>query len=265
MNTPIAIHPAAAQGLPPLNLLFEDEHFVAVDKPAGLLVHRSNVDKHETHFLLQQLRDQIGTHVFPVHRLDKPTSGVIVFAKSPSAAALLQAQMTAERDDATRAHKQYLLVCRGYVPLTGMIDHDLNPIDPFKSKRNKTLASRPAQAAQTAFTRLFTVELDAAVDKYPSSRYSLVSAELITGRKHQLRRHFKHLAHPIIGCPKYGKSSHNRYFADVLGVPRLLLHAYRLSFEHPLTQQMVDIVAPPSGTFATVLERFNWTLKEPAP
>lgn len=242
-----------------LTLLYEDQYIVAVDKPPGLLVHRSNIDRHESRFLLQLLRDQIGAHVFPVHRLDKPTSGVIVFAKTPTVAALLQAQLAIERSSGG-AVKEYLLVCRGYSPLAGVVDHPLKPINDFKRKRGQPLLDKPAQSAVTSFERLHTVELDAAIDKYPCSRYSLVKVNLVTGRKHQIRRHFKHLSHPIIGCPKYGKSAHNHYFAEVLGTPRLLLHASRLAFTHPVLQKAVEIRAPLSGSFELLLQRFSWGL-----
>lgn len=244
-----------------LTIVYEDEYLVAVDKPAGLLVHRSKIDQHESRFLLQMLRDQIGVHIFPVHRLDKPTSGVIVFAKSPTAAALLQEQLNGDRG-VCGAVKEYILICRGYSPLEGVVDHPLKPINDFKTRGAQPATDKPAQAAVTGFERLHTIELEVAIDKYPCSRYSLVKARLVTGRKHQLRRHFKHLSHPIIGCPKYGKSAHNRYFAEVLAAPRLLLHSYRLALIHPVTFEALEIKAPLSGSFAQVLRRFRWGLAE---
>lgn len=253
----------------PLVILFEDAYYVAVNKPEGLLVHKSAIDKHETQFLLQQLRDQIGCYVFPIHRLDKPTSGVIIFGKTPEAAATMQQQM-----EANNAQKVYVLVCRGYCAPSGIIDHPLKPIDDFKSKRKKLKpqahsdelgidpahgkSSKPAQQAVTHFKCLATFELNAAIDRYPNSRFSLVEAQLHTGRKHQIRRHFKHLSHPIIGCPKYGKSKYNHYFAQHLAAPRLMLHAYRLSFVHPFTQAPLTITAKPTGAFAQLLARFAW-------
>lgn len=259
----------------PLTILFEDADYVAVDKPEGLLVHKTNIDKHETQFLLQQLRDQIGCFIYPVHRLDKPTSGVIIFGKNPEAVAALKAQM-----ESCTAVKEYLLICRGYCPLAGVIDHALKPINDFKNKRSKlgvkkrhSISShsvevgqagisgeiqKPAQSAVTHFERLATVEIDAQIDRYPQSRFSLVNAKLQTGRKHQIRRHFKHLSHPIIGCPKYGKSNYNHYFAKNFDAARLLLHALRLSFVHPITLQKVVITAKPSGSFLALLNRFNW-------
>ena len=251
----------SADEKPTLKILYQDEYFVAVDKPAGLLVHRSAIDKHETLFLLQLLRDQIGCHIFPVHRLDKPTSGAIIFAKSPSAAALLQEELNAERTIGN-VKKEYLLVCRGFCAEQGVVDHPLKPIHDFKKKNNAVVTEKPVQTAVTEYQRLHTIELASAIDKYPTSRYSLVKANLITGRKHQLRRHFKHLSHPIIGCPKYGKSTHNQYFASTLGVSRLLLHAYRLCFFHPMLSKSVEIHAPLSGEFAHLLSSFHWPLME---
>ena len=239
----------------PLKILYQDDHLVAVHKPEGLLVHKSNIDKYETRFLLQTLRDQIGEHLYPIHRLDKPSSGVIVFGLSSAIAANIQAQM-----ESNKASKEYLLVCRGYCPESGRIDHPLKPIDDFKSKRDKPKEPKPAQDATTEFKRLNTIELDVAIDKYPASRYSFVLARLLTGRKHQIRRHFKHISHPLIGCPKYGKSTHNRYFSNELNVPRLLLHSYRMTLEHPVTCQPLTLCSEPSGAFRNLLERFNWPL-----
>ena len=238
---------------PALNILYEDDSLVAVCKPEGLLVHKSNIDKHETVFLLQQLRDQIGCYIYPVHRLDKPTSGVIIFAKSPEVAAAIKLQM-----ENNCAIKEYLLLCRGYCPESGRIDHPLKPIVDFKNKRGKAQAQKPAQEAVTDFERLATIEITAAIDKYPTSRFSLVKARLQTGRKHQIRRHFKHLSHPIIGCPKYGKSKYNHYFAQHFGAGRLLLHAYRLVLEHPVTGEKLVFCAHLEGAFLSVVERFGW-------
>jgi tRNA pseudouridine65 synthase len=155
------------------------------------------------------------------------------------------------------AIKEYLLVCRGYCPEVGCVDHALKPINDFKCKQGAQF-DRPAQNAITLFERLATRELPVAIDKYPCSRFSLVRACLLTGRKHQLRRHFKHLSHPIIGCPRYGKSVYNHYFAAHLGVARLLLHASRLSIDHPMTGQPLLMLAPPQGPFAGLLQHFEW-------
>jgi len=240
----------------PLDIIYRDEYFVAAYKPEGLLVHRSNIDKHETRFLLQELRNQLGQHVFPIHRLDKPTSGIILFALSPEIAALLQAQM-----ESNQAKKEYLLVCRGYCQESGIIDHPLKPINDFKNKRTKAQSrksDKPAQDSVTEYKRLGTVELDVEIDRYPKSRYSLVMARILTGRKHQIRRHFKHLSHPIIGCPKYGKSKHNHYFATHFNAPRLLLHAFKIHLRHPVTDKALTLTAVPKGSMKALLHDFGW-------
>ncbi|MCA0900915.1 pseudouridine synthase [Microbulbifer agarilyticus] len=236
-------------------LIFEDDHLIAAYKPEGWLVHRSDIDKHEDRILLQYLRDLVGQHLYPVHRLDKPTSGVIVFGKSGDAAAKLQAQL-----DSDTSVKQYLAVCRGFCPEQGVINHPLPPVADFKHQRKRPKSELPRQEAITHFRRLDTVELPFAVDRYPSSRYSLVQVELVTGRRHQIRRHFKHLSHPLIGCPKYGKSTHNRFFAEQLHCARLLLHAYRLSIQHPISEKKLDLIASPKGCFMSLIDQFGWRL-----
>ncbi len=236
----------------PIEILYQDDCLVAINKPEGLLVHRSPIDKHETRFALQETRNQIGRHVYPIHRLDKPTSGVLLFALSPEVATRIQSQF----HDQT-VQKNYLLVCRGYTPFSGEIDHPLVPRNDFKKKKKpvEPVASKPAQDAVTRFERLATLEIEAQVDRYPVSRYSLVKASPVTGRKHQIRRHFKHISHPIVGCPKYGKSNHNRYFADMLRCPRLLLHCQSMEFVHPVTQKRVKVAAPLSGCFASLMDQ----------
>lgn len=230
------------------SILFEDEHLVVANKPAGLLVHKSTIDKYETEFLLQQLRDQLGCFLYPVHRLDKPTSGVIAFAKTPEVASQLQADLSAPE-----SHKRYWLICRGFVAPNGIIDHPLKPIADFKRERKKPKV-KPAQEAQTRFRCLANAEINVEIDKYPQSRFSFVEAEILTGRKHQIRRHFKHISHPIIGCPKYGKSRYNQYFSDVLGAPGLMLHAKELEVCHPVTRQTLKVAAPMPERFTKALD-----------
>lgn len=234
----------------PLDVLYRDNNCVVVNKPRGMLVHRSELDRHENQFLLQTLRDQLQQHLFPIHRLDKPTSGAVIFAFSAEAAKYLQAQM-----ESLGTKKYYLLVCRGFCPERGEINHPLKPVNDFRRTRAKAV-SKEAKPAVTHFERLATLELPVAIDKYPSSRYSLVKARLLTGRRHQIRRHFKHISHPIIGCPKYGKSLHNRYFAEHLNAPGLLLHAWQLVFTPPEKKDTITVTAPLPKAFAGVAEHF---------
>lgn len=178
----------------PIEILYEDEFLVAINKEAGLLVHRSWLDKGETRFAMQLTRDAVGCHVFPVHRLDKPTSGVLLFAKSSEVARRLGEAFTEHR-----VTKQYLAVVRGYMPEQGTIDHALS-FKPDAIADKFANLDKPAQEAVTHWQSLAQIELPVAVsNKHNTSRYSLVRLTPETGRKHQLRRHMKHLFHPIVG------------------------------------------------------------------
>lgn len=235
-----------------LTLLYRDEQLVAVNKPAGLLVHRSNIDRHETRFALQLLRDQLGRHVFPVHRLDKPTSGVLLFALSPATAAQLTRCFALRQ-----VEKTYLAVVRGIPEEAGIINHPLAE-EQDRLPHGQPQAPSEPQAAITGFRRLSTVELPIAVGRYPASRYSLLAVTPLTGRRHQLRRHLKHLLHPIIGDTNYGEGRHNRLFRDEFHCHRLLLHAAEISFPHPISGEMLAISAPLDETFAFLLDRLGW-------
>jgi tRNA pseudouridine65 synthase len=235
-----------------LPILYRDEHIVVIDKPAGLLVHRSEIDRHETRFAIQILRDQIGQHVWPAHRLDRGTSGVLLFGLSKETSGLLGRQF-----EAGHIEKRYWAVVRGHPPAAGSIDHPLSrQRDPYLFRGEQ--CSEEAQSALTHFRTLATIELPVRVDRYPSSRYALVELNPVTGRRHQLRRHLKHIAHPIIGDATHGKGRHNRFFADQLGCNRLLLACIEMRFDHPVSGERLTIEAPVSGEFAAVLTRFDW-------
>lgn len=235
-----------------LPILWRDEHIVVIDKPPNLLVHRSEIDRHETRFAIQILRDQIGHRVWPAHRLDRGTSGVLLFGLSAEIASKLGRQFAAGTVD-----KRYLAVVRGHPPVSGSIDHPLSrQRDDYEFCGEHS--SDEAQPALTHFRRLATIELPVAVDRYPSSRYALLELEPVTGRRHQLRRHLKHIAHPIIGDATYGKGRHNRHFAEHLGCRRLLLACTHLAFDHPLNGGRIDVNAPVTGEFADLLARFGW-------
>ena len=192
--------------LEPLEILYQDEYLVAINKPSGLLVHKSPIDKHETRFALQELRDQIGQYVYPVHRLDKPTSGVLLFALDSKTAKTMSQCF---RDN--EVHKEYIAIVRGYTESKGQIDHPLKQMLDTKAQKEKGI-SKEAQEAETAYERLATVELPYAVSRYPVARYSLVKLKPRSGRKHQLRRHMKHIFHPIVGDTKHGRGEHNIFF-----------------------------------------------------
>ena len=235
-----------------LPVLFQDEHFVAVNKPSGLLVHRSAIDRHETRFAIQILRDQLGQRVYPLHRLDKPTSGVLLFALSSDAARDANAFFSDNKPA-----KTYLAITRGHCPESGTIDHALKEeLDKITDK--KARKDKPAQEAITLFSRLATTEQNYAIDRYPSSRFSLVECKPLTGRKHQIRRHLKHISHPIIGDAKHGKGNYNRYFKDNLQAGRLLLHAKQMAFLHPYSKNLISIDAPLDECFQNLFKRFDW-------
>lgn len=233
-------------------VIYQDEYLVAINKPSGLLVHRSPIDRHETRFALQLVRDQIGQHVYPVHRLDKPTSGVLLFGLSGEIARLVSEQFAA-----ATVHKRYVAVVRGYCPEAGLIDHPLQLKPDRIADRDRRKDPLPQQA-QTHFQRLATVEVPFAVDRYPQSRYSLVALQPRTGRKHQLRRHMKHIGHPIIGDAKHGKGVHNRFFQSQYDCHRLLLACIGMELSHPATGQPLQLEAVLDAPFWRVLEAFGW-------
>lgn len=242
---------------PELTILYRDEQLVAINKPSGLLVHRSPIDRHETRFAIQLLRDQIGQRVYPAHRLDKPTSGVLLFALDSGTARLLN-----DAWQGGRVSKHYVALVRGYLEA---VDLDY-PLRYQADKHGDAPGSdQPLQSAQTSFAPLAQTELPEAVDRYPTSRYSLVHCRPGTGRKHQIRRHLKHLHHPIIGDPKYGKSVHNHFFARRFGADRLLLAATQLRLQHPLTGEPLTINAPITGRFGRTIDTFGWRNSLPEP
>jgi tRNA pseudouridine65 synthase len=237
-----------------LEILYRDDYLVAINKPAGLLVHRSNIDRHETRFAVQLLRDQIGQRVHPLHRLDKGTSGVLLFALDADSAREVGSQFM--RDEVA---KHYLAIVRGWPPAAGVIDHPLSR--QFDDYGRKLGADSPGEAlpAVTEYRRLATVELPEAVDRYPTSRYALVQLSPRSGRQHQLRRHLKHIAHPIIGDATWGKGVHNRFFQQRFGCGRLLLACTRLELRHPQDGRALSIVAAPGEEFAQVIAALGWS------
>ena len=224
---------------------------VAIDKPAGLLVHRSRIDVHATEFALQKLRDQIGQPVFPVHRIDRPTSGVLLFALSSAIARQL-----AEQFAARSVRKKYQAIVRGHPPATKRWD------EPLVEKRDrivdkKAALDKPAQPAVTELETLCSWTVPFSAGKYPASRYSLINAMPLTGRKHQLRRHLNHMAFPILGDTTYGDRRHNRLFRETFGVNRLLLMAKRLELVHPVSGDPIVIEAKMDPEFRMTIDQLS--------
>lgn len=235
-----------------LEILYKDEYLVAINKPSGLLVHRSPIDRHEREFAVQILREQIGEFVYPVHRLDKPTSGVLLFALDKESASLMSEQF---RDRETK--KSYIAVVRGYIQECGVIEYALS-VKMDKIADKDSTKNKDAQEAATVYERLATVELPFAVGKYDKTRYSLVKLTPLTGRKHQLRRHMKHISHHILGDTKHGRGEHNKLIREEFGCHRMLLHANELEIRHPFTNEMLIIKAPLDETFMAIFNSFKW-------
>lgn len=232
-----------------VRVLFADEHFVVVDKPAGLLVHRSTVDRREWRALLPLVRDLVGARVHAVHRLDKGTSGAVVFARNAEAAAALS---LAFRED--RVDKRYLAIVRGWVPAEVVVDHALADLaDP-----RADLAGSEPRAARTVVRPLAQAEMTFPVGRYATARYSLVECRPQSGRRHQIRRHLKHIRHPVVGDANYGDLRHNRFFREELGISRMLLANVEIGFVHPFTGEAVRVAAPLDATFQRVLDLPEW-------
>ena len=235
-----------------LEILYKDEYLVAINKPSGLLVHKSMIDRHEIYFAMKMLRDQIEQWVYPIHRLDKPTSGVLLFALDKNTAKLMSEQFATHS-----IQKTYIAVVRGYIDESGFIDHALSvKLDKIADKDVSDL--KEPQEAQTQFKRVATVELPHAVGRYEKTRYSLVELQPKTGRKHQLRRHMKHLSHHILGDTKYGRGEHNKMIRENYNCHRLLLHATSLEIKHPYTDELLRIEAGFDETFESIFESFLW-------
>lgn len=223
-----------------LEILYEDESIVAINKPHGLLVHRSSIARDTSEFALQILRDQLGKTVYPAHRLDRKTGGVLLFSLNKETDQYLQKCFQDHQID-----KKYLAVLRGFAPKEGLIDYPLK-------KDNGTL-----QEAQTSFRLLATSEIDIPSGQFPTSRYSLVEANPLTGRMHQLRRHFAHIFYPIIGDRPHGCNKQNKFWKDTYQMDTMLLHASELTFTHPLSGETIHVKAAIQADFQKVLGILN--------
>ncbi len=224
-------------------VLYHDEYLFAMNKPEGLMVHRSSMSRGVGEFALQMARSMAGQFVYPVHRLDRPTSGVLVFALSPEVAGSLGQQFT-ER----RVQKTYHAIVRGHLEAQGVIDYPLARDETTEKKEAITRWESIAQA-----------EIHQAVGRYESARYSLISLKPETGRRRQLRRHCAHIRHPIIGDTSHGDGRHNRFFRDELGISGLLLLARRLRFNHPHSGAVLTLEAPWPERFNQAAEILGWS------
>lgn len=238
---------------PVLNILYQDEYLVAVDKPAGLFVHRSFMDKDEIYFALQLVRDQIGQYVYPLHRLDRPTSGVLLFALTQEVARLM-GQAFSERE----IKKTYYALTRGHLLNDGLIDYALKEkLDDLGDKN--VSRDKEAQNAQTLYQSVAIAQLPIPLGKYPSVRYSLIKCQPHTGRRHQIRRHLAHLRHPIIGDINYGDNKHNPFFCEYFGFKRLMLIAKKIELIHPISKKSISISAEFDAQWQGVFNQLGWS------
>jgi tRNA pseudouridine65 synthase len=240
-----------------LQLLYRDDDLLVIDKPAGLLVHRTQLDAHETDTVLERLRWQLGGDtpigLAPAHRLDKGTSGLLVLACHAEAARALGTAF-----DGGQVAKRYVALVRGWPAETIDLDH------PLARDPERPSAGQPQLPARTLFRRLARVEWPFAVDgRHATSRYALVEACPLSGRRHQIRRHLKQLAHPIVGDSTHGKGPHNRAVAAWLGLNRLWLHASVLELPHPADGRPMRFEAPPGAEWSALRSNGVWIEDHP--
>lgn len=235
----------------PIDILYQDDALIAVNKPAGLPVHRSKMVNDAEHYLVDVLREQVGGNVYLAHRLDRATSGVLLVARSSEVAAALGEQFMG-RD----VHKQYLVVVRGWPePAAGVVDY------PLPGSRE----TGPRREARTHYQRLATVEVPIELGRYPQQRYALLLAAPETGRFRQIRKHLAHLNHPVIGDCQHGRSDHNRLYKQHFACHRMLLHAWKLDFHHPASGTPMTLEAPLDAEYTALLERLGWSTAQQNP
>jgi tRNA pseudouridine65 synthase len=224
-----------------LEIVYRDEHLIAINKPHGLLVHRSPIAADAEQFALQILRDQVGLKVNPVHRLDRATGGVLLFAFTKEVEIAMQQAFSENL-----ITKSYLAIVRGHTPDTEAIDYPLR-------KENGAL-----QEAYTFYTTLSRAELPVPFGKHDTSRYSLIEVKPTTGRMHQIRKHLSHVNHPIIGDTTHGCNKQNKLFREKWQMATLLLHAGSLSFKHPVNGAQTTIRAAVNSEFSRVRDLMGW-------
>src|SRR5574337_1842186 len=226
-----------------ISIIHEDTCLLAVNKPAGLIVHRSKIANDETDFLLDRIKEQCGSNLYLAHRLDRATSGVLLLAKSREVAGEIGRAFMARE-----VTKKYLAVVRGWPDAEGTIDYPLSGVREHG----------PRKPALTRWRTLATTTVPVEMGRYPEQRYALVEASPETGRYRQIRKHFHHVSHHIVGDTSHGRGDHNRLWRMHLGMHRMLLHAWRLEFAHPRSGERLCVEAPPYAAWQRVLAHFGW-------
>ena len=227
-----------------IKIVFEDEYLLAVNKPNDVLIHHSFMarDRDDEQTLLDMLKEQLGYKYYPIHRLDRKTSGVLLLAKKREDVRAFQILF-----QENEVQKIYYALVRGFAPETGRIE------SPVKGRDANVYKD-----ALTNFKKLKEVCLDIPVHPYNQSRYSLLELKPETGRLHQLRIHMNKISHPIVGDPKYGDRFHNRMFESKFDCTKLFLHARAIQFVHPITKKELNIQADFPSHWTVVMESFGW-------
>lgn len=227
-----------------LEILYRDTDFIAINKPHGLLVHKTRLANDTEDFALQMLRDQVGCHVYPAHRIDRKTGGVLLFTFNQDVLSAIRTMF-----DVRNISKTYLAIVRGYTDDSGLIDY------PLRNEKGKS------QEAITAYETIERIEVVMNFGKFPTQRYSLVKVRPHTGRMHQIRKHFAHILHPIIGDRPHGCNKQNKHFKEQWNMITMLLHAHSLGFMHPVSDKPVFIQAQPGNDFIRVSKLLGFNYK----
>lgn len=224
-----------------LEILYKDDHLVAINKPHGMLVHRTKLASNVQECALQKLRDQLGFRVYPVHRLDRKTGGVLLFALDHETDKMMQPLFAEHKVD-----KKYLAIVRGYTNDFGEVDYPL-------LKENGNL-----QESFTKYRTIARAELDVPLGIHNTSRYSFLEVFPKTGRMHQIRRHMDHIHHPIIGDRPHGCNKQNRLFKERWSMITMMLHASEITFDYPYTNTNIHIRAELQMEFLRMINLMGW-------
>lgn len=231
-----------------LEIIYQDQYLVAINKPPGLLVHRTSIASDAVEFAVQILRDQLLQHVYPIHRLDRKTSGCLLFALDENPLRQMQRAFAGRE-----VHKIYLAIVRGHTEDQGTIDYPLK-------KENGNM-----QDAITHYRVLEKLEIPLPFGKHATSRYTLLEISPQTGRKHQIRRHMAHIRHPIIADRPHGDNKQNKLFKEKFGLMTMMLHASKLEFSHPITGNQVTVEAKLNREFQNMLQILRQKVIPPGP
>jgi tRNA pseudouridine65 synthase len=232
-----------------MDIIYQDDYLIAINKPTGIFVHRTHLDPTATTFVLQEVRNRVGHHVYAIHRLDRKTSGLLILAKDTATQRIMNTKFEHREVD-----KQYIAIVRGYTDLEGTIEYDLlldngKTVDALTTY--KTWQQRELPFSSSA--------------KFDTSRYSLVVLKPHTGRMHQLRRHMSHIFHPIIGDRPHGCNKQNRIFLERYAMNDMLLHASQLTFDHPHTGEKMQLQAPIFGEFERMVDVMGFDMSVEMP